>query len=174
MKSLDIYLAFCFFMVFGALLEYSTVSNMYKRIKLNQRRFQDFKKKVRQVSLTLMCVLISRQAVEMKDDMLKQREQEMQLVTIEDEKKKWNAKQAEHRLLKEEKPTPVPYMEFGELPATLFGCRASDIERYARIVFPLFFFTFHMVYWTILVHISENTVEDLIPLKIKEVENINH
>ena len=61
MKALDIYLAFCFFMVFGALLEYSTVSYMYKRIKLNQRRFQDFKKKVRQVSLTLMCVLISRQ-----------------------------------------------------------------------------------------------------------------
>ena len=110
----------------------------------------------------------------MKDDMLKQREQELQLVTIEDEKKKWDAKQSKQRLLKEGEPTPVPSMEFGELPATLFGCRASDIERYARIVFPLFFFTFHMVYWTILVHISENTVEDLITLKIKEVENINH
>ena len=61
MKALDIYLAFCFFMVFGALLEYSTVSYTDKRIKLNQRRFQDFKKKVRQVILTLMCVLISRQ-----------------------------------------------------------------------------------------------------------------
>ena len=48
-------------MVFGALLEYSTVSYTDKRIKLNQRRFQDFKKKVRQVILTLMCVLISRQ-----------------------------------------------------------------------------------------------------------------
>ena len=79
-----------------------------------------------------------------------------------------DAKQAEQRLLKVEKPTPVPYMEFGELPATLFGCRASDIERYASILFPLLFFTFHMVYWTILVSISENTVEDLIPLKLKE------
>ena len=47
MKALDIYLAVCFFMVFGALLEYATVSYTGKRIKLNQRRFEEFKKKVR-------------------------------------------------------------------------------------------------------------------------------
>ena len=47
MKALDIYLAFCFVMVFGALLEYATVSYTGKRIKLNQRRFEEFKKKVR-------------------------------------------------------------------------------------------------------------------------------
>ena len=58
-------------------------------------------------------------------------------------------------------------MEFGDLPATLFGLRASDIERYARIVFPLLFFTFHMVYWTILMSISDYNVKDLIPLKMK-------
>ena len=46
MKALDIYLAFCFVMVFGALLEYATVSYTGKRIKLNQRRFEEFKKKV--------------------------------------------------------------------------------------------------------------------------------
>ena len=46
MKALDIYLAVCFFMVFGALLEYATVSYTDKRIKLNQRRFEEFKKKV--------------------------------------------------------------------------------------------------------------------------------
>ena len=47
MKALDIYLAFCFFMVFGALLEYASVSYTEKRIKLNQRQFQDFRKKVK-------------------------------------------------------------------------------------------------------------------------------
>ena len=40
-------MAFCFVMVFGALLEYATVSYTGKRIKLNQRRFEEFKKKVR-------------------------------------------------------------------------------------------------------------------------------
>ena len=46
MKTMDIYLAFCFFMVFGSLLEYATVSYTDKRIKLNQRRFEEFKTKV--------------------------------------------------------------------------------------------------------------------------------
>ena len=46
MKSMDIYLAFCFLMVFGSLLEYTTVSYTDKRIKLNQRRFEEFKTKV--------------------------------------------------------------------------------------------------------------------------------
>ena len=46
MKALDIYLAVCFFMVFGALLEYACVSYTGKRIKLHQAQFEDFKKKV--------------------------------------------------------------------------------------------------------------------------------
>ena len=46
MKALDIYLTVCFFMVFGALLEYATVSYTGKRIKLNHKRFEEFKKKV--------------------------------------------------------------------------------------------------------------------------------
>ena len=46
MKALDIYLAFCFFMVFGALLEYATVSYTDKRIQLMQKRKEDFKTKV--------------------------------------------------------------------------------------------------------------------------------
>ena len=50
-------------------------------------------------------------------------------------------------------------------PTTLWGVRASDIERYARIAFPLIFFSFHLMYWTILISISGHTVEDLIAVK---------
>ena len=46
MKALDIYLAFCFCMVFGALLEYATVTYAGKRIKLNQRKLKEFQMKV--------------------------------------------------------------------------------------------------------------------------------
>ena len=46
MKALDIYLAVCFFMVFGALLEYATVSYVGKRIKINIRRHEEFRAKV--------------------------------------------------------------------------------------------------------------------------------
>ena len=33
-------------------------------------------------------------------------------------------------------------------PTTLWGVRASDIERYARIAFLLIFFSFHPMYWS--------------------------
>ena len=46
MKALDVYLAFCFCMVFGALLEYATVTYAGKRIKLNQRKLREFQRKV--------------------------------------------------------------------------------------------------------------------------------
>ena len=42
MKALDIYLAFCFCMVFGALLEYATVTYSGKRIKMNQAKLAEF------------------------------------------------------------------------------------------------------------------------------------
>ena len=41
---------------------------------------------------------------------------------------------------------------------------SSDIERYSRIAFPILFFTFHLVYWTLLISVSETHIEDLIPL----------
>ena len=50
-------------------------------------------------------------------------------------------------------------------PDLLWGWRPSDLERWARIVFPLIFLTFHFVYWTILINISERSTDDLMPLK---------
>jgi hypothetical protein len=40
MKSIDIYLGTCFFMVFGALIEYACVGYTEKRIQLRKNRFQ--------------------------------------------------------------------------------------------------------------------------------------
>ena len=56
-------------------------------------------------------------------------------------------------------------LESAEPPTTLFGIRASDIERYSRVAFPMFFLTFHLMYWTMLISMSGHNVEDLIPLK---------
>ena len=39
MKSIDIYLGVCFFMVFGALIEYACVGYCDKRIQLRKNRF---------------------------------------------------------------------------------------------------------------------------------------
>ena len=49
---------------------------------------------------------------------------------------------------------------------------ASDIERYSRIAFPILFLTFHLVYWTLLISVSETQIEDLIPLNSLKKSNI--
>ena len=69
MKALDIYLAFCFCMVFGALLEYATVTYSGKRIKMNQAKLAEFQ------------LLVE----EMRADLAKKLKLEQQLVRIEDE-----------------------------------------------------------------------------------------
>ena len=60
MKALDVYLAFCFCMVFGALLEYATVTYAGKRIKLNQRKLREFQRKV-VLNLMKLCMVIVKQ-----------------------------------------------------------------------------------------------------------------
>ena len=54
MKALDIYLAFCFFMVFGALIEYATINYTSKRIKLTEATLKEFQSKVVCSTLTLL------------------------------------------------------------------------------------------------------------------------
>ena len=58
MKALDVYLAFCFCMVFGALLEYATVSYAGKRIKLNQKKFKEFQKKVASITKEIFVTVV--------------------------------------------------------------------------------------------------------------------
>ena len=69
LKALDIYLAFCFTMVFGALLEYATVTYSSKRIKMNQKRLEEFQRSVE----------------EMRSELARKLKMEQQLVIIEDE-----------------------------------------------------------------------------------------
>ena len=69
MKALDIYLAFCFCMVFGALLEYATVTYSSKRIKMNQKKLEEFQKNVEEMRIDLARKLkIEQQLVRIEDD----------------------------------------------------------------------------------------------------------
>ncbi|KAL7642734.1 UNVERIFIED_CONTAM: hypothetical protein RMT77_007299 [Armadillidium vulgare] len=44
----------------------------------------------------------------------------------------------------------------------LYGCSPSDIDKYSRIVFPVCFVCFNLMYWIIYLHISDDPAEDLI------------
>lgn len=152
MKALDIYLAFCFCMVFGALLEYATVSYSGKRIKMNQKRLEEFQRNVE----------------EMRTDLAKKLKVEQQLVRIEEDSR------ARHHLdgcpakLNRQSILSDKFLDFNtRIHQPPYQCpfHASDIERYSRIAFPVLFISFHLVYWTLLTSVSEITVQDLVPLK---------
>jgi glycine receptor alpha-3 len=57
-------------------------------------------------------------------------------------------------------PAPTPPAP----PQRLFGMKPSDIDKYSRIVFPITFLSFHLMYWTIYLTISDVVVEDLVHL----------
>ncbi|KAH7645589.1 gamma-aminobutyric acid receptor subunit beta-like isoform x2 [Dermatophagoides farinae] len=48
-------------------------------------------------------------------------------------------------------------------PNKLFGVSPSDIDKYSRVVFPVCFVCFNLMYWVIYLHISSQMIEDLIP-----------
>lgn len=60
--------------------------------------------------------------------------------------------------------TPAVTAPFGcKNPNKLFGVSPSDIDKYSRVVFPVCFVCFNLMYWIIYLHISEQITEGLVP-----------
>jgi hypothetical protein len=47
----------------------------------------------------------------------------------------------------------------------MFGITASDIDKYSRMIFPITFVCFQLMYWIIYQHLSDIIVEDLVFLQ---------
>lgn len=46
----------------------------------------------------------------------------------------------------------------------LYGFTPSDIDKYSRVVFPVCFICFNLMYWIIYMHISDVIADGLIPI----------
>lgn len=43
----------------------------------------------------------------------------------------------------------------------MFGASPSTIDKYSRVIFPVCFTCFHLMYWVIYLHISDEVAPDL-------------
>ncbi|RWS30222.1 mutant GABA gated chloride channel-like protein [Leptotrombidium deliense] len=60
----------------------------------------------------------------------------------------------------EMEPPLVPYI--CRNPNKMLGVSPSDIDKYSRVVFPVCFVCFNLMYWIIYLHISEYALDDLV------------
>merc|ERR1719282_985433 len=199
MKSIDIYLGVCFFMVFGALIEYACVGYTAKRIQLRKNRFLAMQKLAEEKKAEALKQMNSMPQVELD---LKRHGPDgygghgcrdgrglPQNTTMP----RQHPKQATVRLhsccmmtctlnggpdmvtdgrdleagrrMPGYSPAPPAPGPVGPPPERLFGMKASDIDKYSRVVFPIAFLSFHLMYWMIYLTISNEVADDLVYLQ---------
>ena len=57
---------------------------------------------------------------------------------------------------------PLPSLPPSKPPHRIFGMRGSDIDKYSRVIFPIMFLSFHMMYWMIYLSISGDVPDNLV------------
>ena len=61
-------------------------------------------------------------------------------------------------------PVPTPALPPGP-PTRIFGMRASDIDKYSRVIFPIMFTSFHLMYWMIYLSLAGDVPDDIVYLQ---------
>lgn len=67
---------------------------------------------------------------------------------------------AEETLVTPSTPTALTAFRGPKNPNTIFGVCPSDIDKYSRVVFPVCFLCFNLMYWIIYMHISDFLSEE--------------
>jgi len=185
-KSIDVYLAACLFMVFASLLEYASVGYMAKRIQMRKNRFLAIQKMAEQKK---------NEALHASNANINNESNNIDLgpkQTIHDGggrvckggsrentiAKYNNTGHAGARFPRrfDDDPPPAPAPAARFIPSfasvvtpkdinKMFGITASDIDKYSRVIFPITFVCFQLMYWIIYQHLSDIIVEDLVFLQ---------
>ena len=178
MKSIDIYLFVCFFMVFGALIEYACVGYTDKRIQLHRNRFIAMQRLIEQHRNQAMSAqvkitqqqLYQQQQQQQQQNNCYQQQNVGDMVDLYSDNRHYPYNNSNHHLpmmasmgqpqLNSQVRSNVLYP-----PNTVYGMRGSDIDKYSRIVFPVIFVAFHITYWTLCLSISGQTPDDIVLLE---------
>ncbi|KAG5306233.1 GBRB protein, partial [Acromyrmex insinuator] len=162
-KSIDVYLGTCFVMVFASLLEYATVGYMAKRIQMRKNRFQKIAESMKAASENPGP---PRVPGDHGDHAPKQTEVRFK---VHDPKAHSKGGTLENtingRADEESAGAPQHIIHPSKDITKLYGITPSDIDKYSRIVFPVCFVCFNLMYWIIYLHISDVVADDLVLLK---------
>ncbi|KAL0115911.1 hypothetical protein PUN28_011061 [Cardiocondyla obscurior] len=166
-KSIDVYLGTCFVMVFASLLEYATVGYMAKRIQMRKNRFQKIAESMKAASENPGP---PRAPGDHGDHAPKQTVR----FKVHDPKAHSKGGTLENtingRADEESGGAPQHIIHPNKDITKLYGMSRpcitpSDIDKYSRIVFPVCFVCFNLMYWIIYLHISDVVADDLVLLE---------
>ncbi|XP_020711021.1 gamma-aminobutyric acid receptor subunit beta isoform X7 [Athalia rosae] len=171
-KSIDVYLGTCFVMVFASLLEYATVGYMAKRIQMRKNRFQKIAESMKAARENPGPPGVPG---DHGDHAPKQTEVRFKVHDPKAHSKGGTLENTINGRADEEAPPAPQHLIhpgkdisklYGEhTRQTMCGITPSDIDKYSRIVFPVCFVCFNLMYWIIYLHISDVVADDLVLLE---------
>ncbi|CAG7832010.1 unnamed protein product [Allacma fusca] len=148
-KSIDVFLGTCFVMVFAALLEYATVGYLAKRIQMRKNHFAALQRMAIQLQTAREEHFHTLRQTEVR---LKSRGSHVYRQGVEVERE---------RIYEDEKIRQLIPIN----PNQICGITPSDIDKYSRVVFPVCFICFNLLYWIIYLHIATVNHADLVLLQ---------
>ncbi|XP_071640158.1 gamma-aminobutyric acid receptor subunit beta isoform X20 [Temnothorax longispinosus] len=161
-KSIDVYLGTCFVMVFASLLEYATVGYMAKRIQMRKNRFQ-------KIAESMKAASENPGPPRVPGDHGDHAPKQTVRFKVHDPKAHSKGGTLENtingRADEESAGAPQHIIHPSKDITKLYGITPSDIDKYSRIVFPVCFVCFNLMYWIIYLHISDVVADDLVLLE---------